>query len=280
MMKSELRRFAETTSLKGIPRIVKAKSPAIRALWLVAVLCLMMFTVYNCYNLIAQYLQKPKAITVNDVNAFGEGYFEHPYLFSPPDITVCNQNPLTAYNNLPREVGSSWEEYISMATSILGTMEHDRVREGQYKSSRGYLEYLGPGVIVTDWAMHKFIIDCTWGYLLDLTRFPCDDIAVLTYYPSVSYSQCYTVALNMSHPRIAQQYPSYIALTLYLDEVNAPDVPVFSTEVRGTAGAVVALHQSRQLPVWEDAIYASPGELTTIRVTKSLQTKISDDVSP
>ena len=73
--------------------------------------------------------------------------------------------------------------------------------------------------------------------------------------------------------------PFLVALTLYLDEVNAPLVDHVA-ETRATRDAVVFIHGRGQMPNFEDPSFASAGELTSFSVQKSLHERINDDNDP
>ena len=275
-MRELFRKFAETTSMKGVPRILKAKSMAIRVLWILAVLGLLSVSSYMAYNLIGQFLLKPKAIKIVDINGFGEAYSDYSELFTVPDVTVCNQNSLTAYNTYPNI--TSWYEYIINALYVMSETEVDGATFGKYTSPRGYLEFVGPSVIAEDKSTYDFIIDCTFGFNFDGQRYPCGDAVIMSHYPSVFYSQCYRVGLNRTY--FPDMRPIRLSLTLYLDEVNAPLLGAMGTEVLATAGAVVMVNEDGELPVIESAVQVPAGHFTTLNVKKMLHQRINDEYSP
>ena len=102
----------------------------------------------------------------------------------------------------------------------------------------------------------------------------------MKHYPSVTYSQCYTLSLNTTHfeeKHGSEELPSRIDLVLYLDEVNAPIISQPGIEVSGTAGGVVILHQSGQLPVLDSAVLASAGQKTSIKIKKRKFKRLNDE---
>ena len=54
-VKTALKQFGETTSFKGIPRLMKARSPAIRIVWVVAIFIGVGFGTYQIISMIIQY---------------------------------------------------------------------------------------------------------------------------------------------------------------------------------------------------------------------------------
>ena len=276
MIKKELKTFAETTSMKGVPRFMKAKSIPFQLLWIVAVLSLLGFSIFNCYELISAYVAKPKSIEIIDLNAFSEQYDDYPGLFSLPGMTICNQNPLTAYRHYRDVV--SWEEYNELLAPSIGEMDDET--HGRYTSPRGYLEHLGPSTLLRSENNYDFILDCWYGHSLDGKRYPCRDDFVITHYPSVLYSQCFEISINLSNPNVNVVRPIQIALTLYLDEVNAPLIPEVGTEVVGSAGVALVTHDSGEIPLWENVMLANAGEFTLFKVAKTHHKKYPDSKDP
>lgn len=55
--KTELVKFFQTTSIKGVPRIINANVKYIRILWLVAVIVFLSLAIFQAYGLIYKYLE-------------------------------------------------------------------------------------------------------------------------------------------------------------------------------------------------------------------------------
>ena len=175
--------------MKGVPRFMKAKTLPLRILWLVSVLTLLGFSMFICIKLISQYLEYTKIIKIKDLNVFGDDYMNYKDMFTLPDITICNQNPLTAYTGYD---GISWQEYIAMISPSL--KDANQTMRGRYLSPTGYLEYIGPQAVVNNHNWHDFVTDCNHEYMLDNSRYPCEDAFTFTPLPNALYSQCYTVS--------------------------------------------------------------------------------------
>ena len=280
-MQAELRKSAEMTSLKGVPRFMKAKSFPIRAIWLFGVLILFAVSMNMCTQLISQYLKHSTVIEISELNAFGDDYFAVPELFSLPDVTVCNQNPLTAYKYIASSKKLS--DYFSSAAALME--ELDSMYAWKYLSPQGFIEYLGPEEVVNSAGTgQEFIIDCSFGYKGHNVRFPCTDSSILvTLYPSLTYSQCYTISLNASlfkKKYNMEALPNHVSMTLYLDEVSAPIMSQPSIEVRGTAGVAIALHEPGLIPVLENVVLASAGQHTSIKLSKTLFKRLNSEQDP
>ena len=263
-----VRTFAETTSMKGVPRIMKAKFLPIRILWVLSVLGLLCISMRICITLVQQYLQRPKAIQIKDINAFKLDD-DHEDLFSLPGVTVCNQNPLTAYNG---HDGISWQQYLDMVSPLV---ENETALRGRYMSPRRYLEYIGPEAVVKNEAAHDFVTECNIG-TLEFQTYTCNSYEWnATYFPNVKYSQCYTFSFDPD----TLVTSDVLSLTLYLDEVNAQMVE-YSSEMRATRGVAVIIHAPGQLPTFENAEFAAAGQLTTFKVRKTLYERLPNSDDP
>ena len=150
----ELRKFAENTSVKGVSRIMKAKTLPIRVLWVVSVLGFLFMSFGNCAELIQEYMQYSKIMQRKELHVFRD-YHRYKDMFSLPDVTVCNQNPLPAYQGYN---GTSYQEYVRLVS--LMEVISDLNETKRFLSPREYLEYLGPKVLTGKHDEHKFLIDC------------------------------------------------------------------------------------------------------------------------
>lgn len=78
-VKEEVRKFGETVSVKGIPRIFKAQNTTIRALWLIAVLVSFGILAWQLTNVFVNYFSWP----VQSIYQESKG---RPTF---PDVTIC-----------------------------------------------------------------------------------------------------------------------------------------------------------------------------------------------
>ena len=274
-MLAQLREFAKTTSMKGVPRFMKAKGVPMKTLWLVSVFALLAASLAISAQLIQQYLAKPKVIKLSNIDLLGDDYYKYSDLFSLPEVTVCNQNPLTVYNGYN---GTSWQEYLALTSPLM--VDNDEIVQGRYLSPRGYLEYIGPQAIANSTDIDEFIIDCEFGYAMDARRYSCKEILRVKEFPNVFYSQCYSILINfdeMTH--MSSVTPTIMSLSLYVNEVSSPKLQA-GTEARDTSGMAVVIHEPGELPVLDNALFASTGQLTSFQVKKSLYQRIHDSDDP
>src|SRR5271165_4838503 len=82
---TELRSFLETTSVRGIPRVMKAKTKVTFVVWLVAVLTCAALLVWQLSVVLTRYFQYSVSTLTVQAPAWQNPTF--------PDITVCNLDP-------------------------------------------------------------------------------------------------------------------------------------------------------------------------------------------
>ncbi len=63
-LKSEWLRFAESTSIKGVPKVLRSSQLCVRAMWLFAVVFGASFAVYQVYYIISKYLQYKTSLQI------------------------------------------------------------------------------------------------------------------------------------------------------------------------------------------------------------------------
>ena len=79
---TDLRAFAETTSVSGIPRVMKAKTRVTFVVWLVAVLTCSAVLIWQLSVVLTRYFQYPVTTLTVQAPAWQRPSF--------PDVTVCN----------------------------------------------------------------------------------------------------------------------------------------------------------------------------------------------
>lgn len=81
--RTEVRRFCDTTSVKGVPKLMRARGPIRRALWTSCVLLGAAMATYQSYILLKVYCDFETSTSVEFINRDA----------SFPDVTICKTNP-------------------------------------------------------------------------------------------------------------------------------------------------------------------------------------------
>ena len=63
-LKAEWLKFAESTSIKGVPKVLRSSQLCVRMMWLCAVVFGASFAVYQVYFIISKYLQYKTSLQI------------------------------------------------------------------------------------------------------------------------------------------------------------------------------------------------------------------------
>ena len=97
--RTEVRRFCDTCSVKGVPKLMRARGPVRRTLWTSCVLLGAAMATYQSYILLKVYCDFETSTSVE---------FKK-WMDNFPDVTICKTNPppqievrtTTSYSDLP-----------------------------------------------------------------------------------------------------------------------------------------------------------------------------------
>ncbi|ELU12100.1 hypothetical protein CAPTEDRAFT_202195 [Capitella teleta] len=218
-VRQKVRQFCETTTLKGVARVVKTQSKVSRFLWIIAVLLGTGVAVYQFTELLLGYFSHNVSAQVHEI------YTEPPF----PDVTVCNLNPM----NSAKDSDLDFSEYLD-ALNILDVREKDtKVPDSQYSeaysqlaSLTGYIQnshlpyFDAPGNISL---LDNLVISCkfyNWDWSI-ATGIQCPG-SVMQMYWTPSYGYCASFSLLGSEE--AKQIRG-LTLIIYVNvraDINAP----------------------------------------------------------
>ena len=86
-LRTEFIKSCENTRVKGVSRLFKVKSTALRLIWTCAVLSFLTIGVYQTYELLTEYLSYPKLTHIE------EHKFSAKKDYGFPNMEVCSANP-------------------------------------------------------------------------------------------------------------------------------------------------------------------------------------------
>ena len=97
-IRSELRRFGETVSVRGVSHIFKSTGTFVKVCWLLAVLISCTLLVWQLSAVFLKYFSFQITSTLEEVQDFP----------TFPDVSVCNLNAMTAYEDA---LTLTWDEF-------------------------------------------------------------------------------------------------------------------------------------------------------------------------
>ena len=109
-VKKELLKFCETTSIRGLPRVLKAESRSLRTFWFIGLIACSGLLVYQVSLVFVKFFQYGSVMNMLRKTA--------PPNF--PDITICNMNPFDELEKInPNMTYRDYQEKLdSMETNL------------------------------------------------------------------------------------------------------------------------------------------------------------------
>ena len=105
---TEIMRFGETVSVRGISKLIKSKNRTVKLFWLLAILTSTSLLLWQLESIFSTYSKNPYASTYSESNVENVAVF--------PDITLCNINPLADDILMPNLFSKNdYVSYMKMA---------------------------------------------------------------------------------------------------------------------------------------------------------------------
>lgn len=285
LIKTEFSEFCKTTSMKGIPRAVNAKSKLFSFMWIIGVLLLLGLAFFQVIQLVMEFLAHP-TVSVETVKAFHPGN-QNPNL---PTFTICNQNPFASNMESPNIDVMTLKEYYR-AVDDLTTEGGLNVSDDSpdytellhfkrlLKTPKAYFQTIGHRAARTLGHRRKnFIVDCKEIiYMgLGLEERNCSANTKIELVQSVDYFNCYKVSYPQGKDRHRNGIVAGRAFVLYLDNVSPHESSAsFSKLARENFhvsgyGAIATPHQpnSHGFPV-TDGYTLAAGMTTTLQFSET-----------
>ncbi|KAH9286845.1 hypothetical protein ECG_01819 [Echinococcus granulosus] len=266
--KQEFLRFCQTTTIRGVSRIVNSRNKGIRSLWLTFVICLYI-GLFTCMILLASQ------------------YFDYDVIHPPrvlrdtpspfPSLTLCNLRPLSPPGMKrirqlqfrdPRDFAKNLNEFAA-GLYFYRNRSHDYELVSSAISMGGYLESLPKGSSYSlGHLQNETVIQCMVLYLEGSSRIiePCEKVGRWRHFFHALYLNCHSFDIDPSISRRVLTIELFSYLNERHDEVECHDC--FASEIKSQlSGAVVVVHTASTYPdVNQEGINLQPGTLTEIKI--------------
>ena len=252
--------FLESTSMKGVPKVARAPSVCLRALWTIALLLGLSSATYFLSGLFEVYCKHSANLQLIEQSLTSEEF---------PDITLCNLNP---FANTPYGT-----EHIDDLITTLTTSYNDQFQ--QYLDAPTYdvfhdmlfRAYLRPGKLFELLAdelprdgfveTRNLLVNCEWA--TDAKGYNCKDNAEIELY-STDYGYCFT----FRQPKNTSLIAGFSAI-IYLDRFSF--MTLMPTFPKGlvkalTDGIRVILHPPDTPPIMNAGVDLESGHHSTLSV--------------
>ena len=275
-LKTTLRKFGETTSIKGIGRLIKSGSIFVRVMWLFAVIIGMTVATYQTTLLLNGYFSYKMTTESREIYA-------NPQF---PDITLCNLNPLS----VSKVSGMDMQDYFDEIDRVLRSEElrsmlkypESKVNKlvlPQIISSSGFFQnvnFMNQSVGSLD----KFVLSCkvyNWQWKEISTNDSEACMSIISMYFSPDYYMCFRLQISVRD----QSRVRGMALVLYLNDVSKYSFKYINTDLLHTSasGVRVNIHPRDTLPDSKDGVNVPPGQETNIMIHAKYRTKLKSPYS-
>ena len=251
-IRQELRRFAETTGVKGVGRMVKSPSKVIRLFWLFSILICFGILLFQLYNVLYNY-------TSHTVIRSSKVIHTKPKF---PDVTICNLFPVynisnTSYNQYMQTIDTLKKEYLALQI----------IKELQVwtymKSIESFIAN-SPLTEVYSENQDGFVVSCSqYGWDMYLPA-PCKTKMIVT----TPLQKCHKLELDWTNGTVAA-----VTVLLFTNNFQSQIINGYNSWIRmsmGT-GARVMIHPRGTYPNAKTKIKVSAGNELIIHLQ---QTKI------
>ncbi|PAA75894.1 hypothetical protein BOX15_Mlig000989g3 [Macrostomum lignano] len=265
-------KYCQTTSLRGVPKVVKTKEKLLKGIWATFVLAFFLGCLTCLGLIIKQYMAFDVIHQPKTVRNFSVQF---------PSFTVCNTRPLSQqgieYINqhrllLPKKFSERVTRSLVNTRSNMAAINqtfNETVRDALSTifDTKGYYENMPPDIDVTQFGhtLDETIILCETTILIkDFKRSMfCDKIGSWTQTYDNKFLNCYSFT---AHANFTKQILT-MRIMAHTNERNltfCPDCSSFpATQVSGLR---VQLHNAGNYPeVQEEGLNLKPGSLTEIR---------------
>ena len=258
--RNALQYFLETTSVKGVPKLVKASNWCLRLLWMLALIFGFGTAAYFLTSLFISFCNFSTSVQLNEIPVHSEDF---------PDITICNLNPFanTPYGtkHLEELFDTARNEYNPALRAALGDSSFDLFKQPLFQ------EMIRPGKLM-EFIVNKFpekgynetkqfLLYCSWD--TDIENYDCLGTATIQLH-TTDYGYCFTFH-RPTNSNVVNGFSAILYLDNYSFMTHMPSIPIGLGKVF-TDGARVVIHSPQTQPILSEGINVEAGEHTTVSV--------------
>src|SRR6218665_1616953 len=249
-IRQELRKFAETTGIKGVGRIVKNRSKVIRFFWLASITVCFAFLLFQISSVLTNY-------TSHSVTRSSKVVQAKPIF---PEVTICNLFPVSNISS------ASYNEYLETIEALLQfDPESQRTQDSALSSVIKSVEFYNANTPILDElsdSVDGFVVQCLqYGWDLYLSV-PCETKAVLT----TPLQKCHQIKLDWTNGTVAA-----VTLLLFTNNFHSQIIDGYNSWIRMTTGtgARVMIHPQGTYPNPKTSIVVSSGNQMNMQLRQS-----------
>ena len=272
------RHWCETSSIKCLPKIVKAQTNGRKLLWILALLLGSTYSSYCLYGLVRLFLEYPVSVNIEIM------YGDVPY----PDITVCNlnygwiskpQNGMTAkIKGIQQEM--TYDEYMRFIANLTEAEQTDESSNTDYLWEDAYhvtgfiRESIATSFNLS--SLHDvFVVDC-FGSTYQLEQIDCS----IKVYLSALNGLCFTLTVENhgSKEALSTDELSDVTVILFMNDLHPHMMerfdPLFISPYG--SGVKLSLHTWGTVPDMANGFIVEPGREAVISTSLTQTDRIGE----
>ncbi|ESO10578.1 hypothetical protein HELRODRAFT_167080 [Helobdella robusta] len=272
-VKKEIANYAENSTIKGIPKIVKSKDPFMKKLWLFSVLLWAGVLAYLFYKNMSQFFDWP---VMTKYGEMVDGTIKF------PDITICNLDPFASgyLYELPvyyyfEFMNRSKNELINYLTTYKNTILSDALMVyDEFNSISGYILNLPKKLRAKNSDCPNFITRCNvyFGNSWFDNRNSCLENFVAHW--NENYHTCHTLQASKLSRASAQAKGIQLLLNVGpTKELQIPYKNSFSTSQ--ARGVQVSVHSPGTPPNLQRGFSVAPGSENIVTIVQTEKTRLN-----
>ena len=277
-----MKHFALTTSVKGIPRVVKSKSKPIRLLWTVCIIGFLTAAILQATSLTIDYLRYGSTTAIYEYRPDYHRFKTNKDFF--PDVSFCNTNPFGGHADLVQDV-PTLKEFYDRVMNVTSCVNCSSAKTQNLKGLReslltpaAYSIFIGPdNVRKIGHTLETMLVDCQL-ILIDgqfFTYIPCFPDTEVLYRFDLKYYNCYTLRLPLPSGRDLPLVG--ISLVIHLDDHFKEHRKYFDPKnVRNHMGGLeLNIYRPYTLPRGDfHEMFIPAGFLTDIKLKYQLRSRL------
>lgn len=252
-IRHELRKFAETTSIKGVGRVVRTTNKVTRFFWLAAIVVCSAFLLFQLEQIVMNYVSHT-VTRVAKVNPNTPNF---------PDLTVCNlfPNPNLSVNDYNEYLGrvEMLKDYVSRINTSINEYAWVTLKAIEY--------YNVNSPILEDNGDDGFLVECNqYGWdLYWATR--CTSKSVLV--PPLQ--RCHQIELDWSNGTVAA-----VSMVLFVNGFYPLPIDNYNSWIRMSTGSGIRLmiHPRFAYPNPKNSIHSPTGNELLIQLQQTNTTRL------
>ena len=260
-----IKTFLETTSVKGVPRMMKSQSVTLCLLWFTSVVLGAGIAAYFLAKLFILYFSYKVTVSIEEKHVTDIGF---------PSLTLCNLDPLANTNTSAEQL----QQALNMYNQYIKTGNNSR-DDNKYLLA----DAIDTATLFVNFVYDRhprlharnFIVTCLW----DTNVWDTEDDCLLTMAMRV-YEAQYGYCFTFEPPQTTSQVYGFSSI-LYIDDSIEVTLPSYALQMHRSfaTGVVLTAHRKETLPLIDDGIILPAGMSSEVRISVSQREKLPSPFS-